>query len=348
MNKFYTLVVVILFSIVANAEYKLVWQDDFDVLNTKIWNHEIGTGENGWGNFEQETYTDSPANSFVEESLLNICALRIPNSTDRIHYTSARLKTQGNLFFLYGKIEARMKLPQRGQGVWPAFWMLGESIVPNGWPYCGEIDIMEWKGSQPNSVISTSHWNGNPYYYEHCNYGNTLNLSFPLDEDFYVYGVEWTPKYLEYYIIDNNNIKYTINVIDISVGTDANGLSCFHKPAFILLNLAMGGQFDGDVSSDLGDRTFQIDWVRVYQDKETYPSSLLTNNTQSGIVNVESNASGLVHVCRTNDSVLLEVKESGYLDVFSYDGRLMLSQPICAGRATLYGIPNQSIFKLRK
>ena len=347
MNKYISLICLLLSTTLAKAEYKLVWQDEFETLNSETWTHETGTGDNGWGNFEQETYTDSPLNSFVENSILNIRAVRISDSKDRVKYTSARLKTQGNVSILYGKIEARMKLPQRGQGVWPAFWMLGESIVPKGWPYCGEIDIMEWKGSQPNSVISTSHWNGNPYNYEHCNYGSTLDLSFSLDEDFYTYGVEWTPRVLEYYIIDNNNQKHTINVIDISVGTDANGISCFHKPAFILLNLAMGGQFDGDVAADLGDRTFQIDWVRVYQDKETYPSSTLTSNTLSGMDNNASNAKE-VSIYRNNKSTIVESKSDGHIDVFSYDGKLILTKRISAGITTFVDIPRLSIIKFRK
>lgn len=349
MNRYFSFIFLSLFSCFVNtkAEYKLVWQDEFNSLNSNTWIHEIGTGENGWGNNEQETYTDSPLNSFVENSVLNICASRIPNSTDRIKYTSARLKTQGNVSILFGKIEARMKLPRRGQGVWPAFWMLGESIEQKGWPYCGEIDIMEWKGSQPNSVISTSHWNGNAYSYEHCNYGNTLDLEFPLDEDFYTYGVEWTPKFLEYYIIDSNSQKHTINIIDISVGTDENGLSCFHRPAFILLNLAMGGQFDGDVASDLGDRSFQIDWVRVYQDNYTYPSSLLINNTQSGIDNIiESN--DIVRVYRNQNGIVIDSKEYGYIDVFSYYGKLVLSKAISAGRTTLNHVPVVSVVRFRK
>lgn len=347
MIKFWSFIILSLFVSVVNAEYRLVWQDEFETLNVEVWTHEVGTGDNGWGNFEQETYSDSPTNSFVDNYVLNICALRIPNPFDRVQYTSARIKTQGNISVLYGKIEARMKLPKRGKGVWPAFWMLGESIESKGWPYCGEIDIMEWKGSEPNSVISTSHWNGNPYNYEHCNYGSTLNLEFPLDEDFYTFGVEWTPIKLEYYLLDNANQKFIINVIDISNANDANGLSCFHKPAFILLNLAMGGQFDGDVATDLGDRTFQIDWVRVYQDNDTYPSSLLINNTQSGIDNIiESN--DIVRVYRNKNGIVIDSKECGYIEVFSYDGKLVLSKAISAGRTTINHVPVVSVVRFRK
>lgn len=348
MNRFIISLSVLLFCTVLRAEYKLVWSDEFDSLNHNVWTHETGTGDNGWGNYEQETYTDSPANSFVDSSILNICAIRIPDSSDRVQYTSARLKTQGNVSILYGKIEARMKLPQRGQGVWPAFWMLGESIVSKGWPYCGEIDIMEWKGSQPNSVISTSHWNGNQYSYEHCNYGNTLALDFPLDEKFYVYGVEWTPSLLEYYMVDDNGQKHTINVIDISVANDVNGLSCFHKPAFILLNLAMGGQFDGDVAPNLGNRTFQIDWVRVYQDLESYNTSMLINNSQSKLQSFKASDDCAFKCYRSNACVIVESHNDGKIDVFSYDGKIIFTRNINAGTNRFYDIPCLSIIRFRK
>lgn len=336
-----------LFSSLTYADYKLVWEDDFNTLDTNVWTHEIGTGDNGWGNFEQETYTDSPSNSYTDNSILNISALQIPNSKERVQYTSARIKTQGNVSILYGKIEARMKLPKRGQGVWPAFWMLGESIAEKGWPYCGEIDIMEWKGAEPNTVISTSHWNGSEFDYNHCQYGSSLDLDFTLDDDFYTYGVEWTPKFLDYYLIDNNGQRRRINIIDISVGTDANGISCFHRPAFILLNLAMGGQFGGDVAQDLGDRLFQIDWIRVYQDKESVPASLLINNTQSGLDN-ESSDNQIIRIYRNHNSAIVESKEDGYVDVYSYDGKLILSKSISAGSTTVLDIPYFTICKFRK
>ncbi|MCQ2188728.1 MAG: glycoside hydrolase family 16 protein [Paludibacteraceae bacterium] len=275
-----------------NAEYRLVWSDEFDSFNSDVWNHDIGWGNYGWGNNEQEYYTSNPENIFVEDSKLNIVALRSDahkNVSDRILYTSAKIHTQQNVSMKYGKIEARIQLPERGQGVWPAFWMLGEN-QEKGWPYCGEIDICEWRGAEPNSVVSTMHWNGTNGDYLHCDYGQTLKYSRGFDEDYFVYGVEWTPKKAEYYVIDEKDgSRHNINVMDISKATEENGLSCFHQAQYIILNLAMGGQFGGDVDGTIPSRTMKVDWIRVYQDNESYPESKLYNNAGAQAYGYDSN-----------------------------------------------------------
>lgn len=268
----------------AHAEYKLVWSDEFDSFNSDVWNHDIGWGSYGWGNNEQEFYTSNSENIFVADSKLHIVALRSDahkDVSDRIKYTSAKIHTRRNVSTKYGRIEARIKLPERGQGVWPAFWMLGEN-QEKGWPYCGEIDICEWRGSKPAETVSTMHWNGTNAEYLHCDYGQTLKYSRGFDEDFFVYGVEWTPKKAEFYIIDEkDNSRHNVNVMDLSGATTENGLSCFHQAQYIILNLAMGGQFGGDVDGTIESRTMQVDWVRVYQDIDAYPESRFYNSADN-------------------------------------------------------------------
>lgn len=268
----------------AHAEYKLVWSDEFDSIDSDVWNNDLGWGNYGWGNNEQEFYTSNSENIFVNDSKLHIVALRSDahkNVSDRIKYTSAKIHTRRNVSVKYGRIEARIKMPERGQGVWPAFWMLGED-QEKGWPYCGEIDICEWRGAKPAETVSTMHWNGTNAEYMHCEYGQTLKYSRGFDEDFFVYCVEWTPKKAEFYIIDEkDDSRHDVNVMDISSATVENGLSCFHQAQYIILNLAMGGMFGGDVDETIDSRTMQVDWIRVYQDMEAFPESRFYNNSDN-------------------------------------------------------------------
>ena len=134
-----------------------VWSDEFDgnQVDRNKWHYDTGNG--GWGNNELEFYTDRPQNSFVQDGFLHIQALREDYGGSQ--YTSARMNTAGHYSVLYGKFEMRAKLPY-GQGIWPAFWLLGENIGQKGWPACGEIDIMELIGKDPNNIHSSLHASG--------------------------------------------------------------------------------------------------------------------------------------------------------------------------------------------
>ncbi len=283
-GKLFVIATLLLSILDLHAEYKLVWNEEFGALDANVWNHDIGWGSYGWGNNEQEYYTSNAENIFVKDSKLNIVALRsdaYKSVSDRILYTSAKIHTQRNVSIKYGKVEARIHLPERGDGVWPAFWMLGEN-QEKGWPYCGEIDICEWRGSRPQETVSTMHWNGTNAEYVHCDYGNTLTYKRGLDEDFFVYGLEWTPEKAEFYIVDEkDNSRHRVNIMDLTTATVENGLACFHQAQYIILNLAMGGQFGGDVTGDFKSRTMQVDWIRVYQDNDAYPESRFYNNSKS-------------------------------------------------------------------
>ena len=141
------------------AGYELLWHDEFDgrKIDTANWTYDLGGG--GWGNGEMQTYTDSTDNARVEDGMLVITAQKDALEGGGFNFTSARLKTQGLQTFKYGRIEARIKVPEGG-GLWPAFWMLGENFPEIGWPDCGEIDIMEYVGREPDLIIGTLHGPG--------------------------------------------------------------------------------------------------------------------------------------------------------------------------------------------
>lgn len=233
---------------VGGASYGLVWSDEFDgsALNTANWTPELGTGVNGWGNNEVQTYTDSADNLRVADGVLVIQALKTGSN-----WTSARIKTQGKREFKYGKIEFRAKLPS-GIGPWPAAWMMGANIDTVGWPACGEIDVMEWKGSTPNVVGHATHSPSR-------NGGNAISTTAPVTDPsntFRTYAVVWTP----------GQVSFSVDGITSGSWSTADTGSPFEKDFFLLLNLAMGGSYvNNTIDPALTAARYEIDYVRVYQ-----------------------------------------------------------------------------------
>lgn len=234
--------------------YQLVWSDEFSnaTIDATNWTHE--TGGSGWGNNELEYYTNRNVNSYIENGSLVIEAKK--ESYGGKNYTSARMITKGKKYFTYGKIEARIKLPF-GQGIWPAFWMLGENISTVGWPKCGEIDIMELIGGGANDkkVYGTVHWESNG----HASYGSNYSLGTGIFADnYHVFTIIWNTKSIQWFV---DGAKYV--TIDITPA----GLSAFHKNQFIILNLAVGGNWPGnpDATTIFPQKMF-VDYVRVYQE----------------------------------------------------------------------------------
>ena len=232
-------------------DYSLVWSDEFDgaALDRSNWNYEIGVGDNGWGNNEQEYYTDRAENIRVAGGHLIITA-RCESYGGR-QFTSARIKTQGLREFTYGKIEARMKMPV-GQGIWPAFWMLGGNIGDVGWPACGEIDIMEHVNSDA-VTHGTIHWEANG----HAEYGGS---SGSLDvTQFHTYSVEWTDQYIRWFV---DGVQFH----EANIANSINSTEEFHRPHFILFNLAVGGNWPGAANDSTPfPAEMAVDYVRVYQ-----------------------------------------------------------------------------------
>ena len=236
----------------AGAAYNLVWSDEFDgtSLNTANWVYDIGTGSGGWGNNELEYYTNRTQNVAVTGGNLVITALK--ESYGGMGYTSGRIKTLGKQSWTYGKIEARIKLPT-GQGIWPAFWMLGSNMPTVGWPACGEMDIMEHVNNE-GVTHGTMHWDYNGYQY----YGGP---SPALDvTQYHVYSIEWNASAIKWFI---DGTKYW----EGNIANNINGTDEFHRPFFILLNLAVGGNWPGSPnSSTVFPAKMYVDYVRVYQD----------------------------------------------------------------------------------
>src|SRR5215203_981152 len=216
------------------ADWNIIWHDEFDgaELNRQNWTFDIGG--NGWGNQEWEYYSDRSENVRLEDEMLVIEA-RVEDATfSGKPYSSARLKTQGLHAWQYGRIEARLKLPY-GQGIWPAFWMLGENIGSKGWPASGEIDIMEHIGKEPDHIYSTVHAPG--YSGGNGVGSNIITSADSLRNDFHVYAIEWEENEIRWYFDDQQYFKITPE--------DVPGEWIFDHPFFIILNLAVGGRWPG-------------------------------------------------------------------------------------------------------
>lgn len=233
--------------------WQLVWHDEFDgaVLDTTKWTWD--TGGNGWGNAELEYYTNRVENAHLENGYLVIEARQEPFGNRA--YTSARLKTQGLGAWKYGRIEARIRIP-RGQGMWPAFWMLGDDIGQVGWPGCGEIDIMENIGKEPSRVHGTVH---GPNYSGANGVGGSYDLrSGAFADDFHVFAIEWQASGIQWFV--DSTLYKTV------LPGDLPGRWVFEHPFFILLNVAVGGYWPGNPdSTTLFPQTMLVDYVRLYQ-----------------------------------------------------------------------------------
>ncbi|PWD99753.1 laminarinase [Marinilabilia rubra] len=238
------------------TKQELVWSDEFngDEVNREFWTFE--TGATGWGNQELQDYTDGE-NAEVEDGTLTIVAKKIGERGIRGEYTSTRMITKDKKEFMYGRFEMRAKLPT-GRGTWAAFWMLGANFPEVMWPHCGEIDIMEHVGYETGVVHSAMH--------TPSSFGNTRNKgSVTLDDvenEYHTYGVIWDKHSMKFYVDDPENIHYTYQP-----EVKNNETWPYDQPAFLLLNLAIGGTWGGKEGVD--DRSFPqeyvIDYVRVYQ-----------------------------------------------------------------------------------
>jgi beta-glucanase (GH16 family) len=239
--------------------WKLVWSDEFEgPANQKPdaskWVFE--TGGNGWGNNELEYYTSNATNASLDGNGSLVITARSETYQNR-NYTSARLKTQGKFEHTYGRFEARIQIP-KGQGLWPAFWMLGNDIGTAGWPTCGEVDIMENVGKEPSTVHGTIHGPG-------YSGGNGLGAPYqlpgknPFADDFHVYAVEWKSDSIKWFVDDAS--FETRTPADVPQGDRW----VYDHPFFILLNVAVGGQWPGNPDGTTTfPQTMIVDYVRVY------------------------------------------------------------------------------------
>ncbi|MHC5122454.1 MAG: glycoside hydrolase family 16 protein [Planctomycetota bacterium] len=266
----------------------VIWQDTFDgpSIDTSVWAFEVGNGTDGWGNWERQYYTNNGNNAYIENGNLVIEAKN--ENQSGYSFTSARMKTQGRLTFKYGTLEARIKIPDLADGLWPAFWLLGANIdqVGVGWPKCGELDIMEMghssaiaAGTQNRQVGAHAFWDNAG---SNADYGGSTTKAVDLNNDYHIYKIAWTPYLITAYI---DNVSFWS--IDI---TPAN-LEEFHEHMFILLNMAVGGSYtgiynDNDITASFPAKMY-IDWISITENAwtELWDGSGI-DNSESGYFGV--------------------------------------------------------------
>jgi beta-glucanase (GH16 family) len=261
----------------------LIWADEFSQSDGTLpdptkWGYDIGGS--GWGNNELQYYTNRSQNARVEAGQLIIEARA--ESYEGRNYTSARLLTKDKWAWTYGRIEARIKIP-KGQGIWPAFWMLGTTIGTVGWPNCGEIDILENIGSLPSTLYGTVHGPG--YSGGGGISGNTVLSGAALGDDFHVYAIEWEENRIRWFL--DGQLFFTVTPASLPAGSTW----VFNQPQFLILNVAVGGNWPGNPNGTTSfPQRMMVDYVRVYA-----PTSVAVTNTK---VTVDPSESwiGYMHV----------------------------------------------------
>ena len=254
---------------VVMSDAKLLWSEEFNqeagsAPNPAIWGRDTGDGSSygipGWGNNELQVYTEE--NAFVNElGHLELEAKQITDSSagdayyGPVQWTSARLVTKNKLHIKYGRIVVRAKVPA-GVGLWPAFWMLGDSMDQEGWPLAGEIDIMEWVGKAPLEALGTLH---GPGYFGDHGYGGKTELAAPASDDWHEFSINWKPNEISWFVDETEYFKATPESV-------APNQWVYEHPFYLLLNLAVGGNLGGPIADDLpSSNKLHVDYIRVYQ-----------------------------------------------------------------------------------
>jgi beta-glucanase (GH16 family) len=254
----------------ALSGWVLTWSDEFNgadgsAVDSTKWIHDVGG--NGWGNQELEYYTDGSENAVIQAGNLVITATTAGasahtctySSNKTCAYTSARLLTKGKFSQKYGRIEARIQIPE-GQGIWPAFWMLGANIDGAGWPACGEIDIMESIGREPSINHGSLHMPASGTTNDSELTGMTaLPGGAKLGDAFHTYAIEWSATAINFYL---DETLYETQTPQVATGRTW----AFDQPFFIILNVAVGGQWPGTPdTTTVFPQTMKVDWVRAYR-----------------------------------------------------------------------------------
>jgi len=239
---------------------ELAWHDEFDgdEIDRENWTFDIGGW--GWGSDEAQYHTDRAENARVQDGLLVIEARQ--EKFEDSFFTSARLKTEGLQSFQYGRLEARLMEPT-GNGLWPAFWMLGadfdrseDAPTESNWPHVGEIDVMEHIGREPDLIIGTIH---GPGYAGATGFTKWLRQDFPIADDFHSYAIEWDEEGIRWFFDGEQYLEMKREVVG-----DREWV--FDKEFFLILNLALGGQFPGPIGLDVEfPKYLYVDHVRVWQ-----------------------------------------------------------------------------------
>ena len=284
------------------AQWTLIWADEFDAdsLDTSKWVPE--TGGWGWGNNELQYYTDGDNLSFANGEL-TIEARDEQFGANQ--YTSGKIITEYLFGVRYGKVEARIQVPS-GQGIWPAFWMLGTNIDQISWPYCGEIDVMEHINNEAQ-IHGTAHWDNNGHAY----YGNSFSLD---PSTYHVYSIEWDSTAITWKA--DGSVYHVMNIAN-----GINGTSEFHLPFYLILNLAVGGNWPGyPDATTIFPSQLKVDYVRVYK-----------ADHEIGIAETTTESLGL-YPNPTSSVVQCQSSTEQNLAIYSIDGRLIQEHRLNVGQ----------------
>lgn len=305
MNQLSLLFVLALSSFTAQAQWTLIWSDEFggNSLDTTKWVSE--TGGWGWGNNELQYYTDG------DNLTVSGGALIIEARTEQFgsnSHTSGKIITKDIFEVQYGKIETRLKVPM-GKGLWPAFWMLGENIDQVSWPFCGEIDVMEHVNTE-NAIHGTAHWHNGGHVYN----GNSAVVN---PSNYQTYTIEW----------NENEIRWFLNGSQYHFLSIANGVQStdeFHLPFYLILNLAVGGNWPGspDTSTPFPSQ-MEVDYVRVYQ-----------LDTQANAEELET-ITFSIYPNPAKDILTLETSMNGQATISTLNGCIVSEQEINAAQTTI-------------
>ncbi len=296
-SSYVILLIAIFLGLPLTATAQVVWSDEFNsgtAPDSRAWAYDLGAG--GWGNSELQEYTSAPANVRVEGGQLIITAQQKLLQGGRRTFTSARIKTDSKLTFQYGTIEARIKVPNLANGLWPAFWTLGNNFSSVGWPNSGEFDIMEMGSAAAISAGVVNRQVGSAAHWEHnggrADYGLSYTSPTDLTTDFHLFRMEWTPSLVSTYI---DNIL--IWQMDIS-STACTDCTEFHQPHFMIFNLAVGGTYTGvtlasGITAPLP-AEMRVDWVRVSDNGFTIlgGTAVGTSGTKTHVASITPGTSG--------------------------------------------------------
>lgn len=295
--------------ITAPEGYTLLWSDEFDgtEINSSNWVYETGDGTAyglpvGWGNNEKQQYTSDSENSgIVTDEGTSVLAITAREAASG--YTSAKLTTQELVSVRFGRIDIRAKLPQ-GQGIWPAFWLLGENRAEINWPGCGEIDVIEMLGHEPNKMYSTVHYTNADN--EHDEDQGTYTLpSGTFSDAYYVFTLDWTPESITY-LLDGIQVHETVITEDMKE---------FLRPAYLILNIAVGGYWPGEPDETTTfPQTMYVDYVRVFtKDGLELPAAPVLDVA-------EETVGEIIEPTLADEAILTSFSALGNLEVLAWGG----------------------------